>query len=186
MAIFNVGEPKKDMLAGIPVEGSDETAVSVMDPASMEPAAKIDDDFHGWLLGQASALRQRRYFSLDWDHLAEELEEMAAANRRELLRRLTTLLEHLLKLQYQPAEVPRRGRSWRLTVRRNRIEIKRILAESPGLKGRLVELVSEVYLDARANAGTAAGLNRHQWEQLYPSDNPWMIDEALADDLFPA
>jgi Domain of unknown function DUF29 len=44
----------------------------------------IEEDFHGWLLGQAAALRAQDYEELDWDHLAEELEIMGARERREL------------------------------------------------------------------------------------------------------
>jgi hypothetical protein len=61
----------------------------------------IEDDFHGWLLDQAAALRARDYESLDWDHLAEELETMGARERRELNERLKNLLLHLLKFKYQ-------------------------------------------------------------------------------------
>jgi Domain of unknown function DUF29 len=80
----------------------------------------IDDDLHGWLLAQASALRSQRYKSLDRNNLAEELEAMAAAQRRELLERLTTMLAHLLKLRYQPQEVPQRGRNWLQSLSRIR------------------------------------------------------------------
>ena len=108
--------------------------------AQEAPAVRIEDDYHGWLLDQASVLRHHRHSSLDWSNLAEELEAMAAAERRELLRRLTTLLAHLLKFQYQP-EV-RRERSRKLTIVRSRTEIKRLLDYSPGLKGQLTEYVA--------------------------------------------
>jgi hypothetical protein len=147
---------------------------------------RVTNDFHGWLLDQAAALRNRNTLRLDWEHLAEELEAMAAAERRELLRRLTTLFEHLLKLNHQVEEVSRRGRQWRLTVTRTRTEIKRLLAQSPSLKGQLNEFVIETYADARAIAGEAMGLPRHQWQLSLPQENPWTVDQALADDFFPA
>lgn len=52
------------------------------------PSIKIDDDFQGWLLDQAATLRDRRYPSLDLEHLAEELEDMAA-RRREALQSIS-------------------------------------------------------------------------------------------------
>lgn len=149
-------------------------------------AIKIDDDFHGWLLSQASALRRERYGSLDWEHLAEELEAMAAAERRELLRRLTTLFAHLLKIQQQPQELQRRGRSWKLTVLRTRTEINRLLAQSPGLKGQLEEFAKEAYTDARRHAGEEMNLARHDWERILPANAPWSIDDALDFDFIPS
>ncbi len=141
------------------------------------PSVNIDDDFHGWLLDQATVLRNRNAFALDWDHLAEELEAMAAADRRELLARLTTLFEHLLKLAYQPEEVPKRGRGWKATLVRTRNEIRRILADSPGLKGRLVEFAEETYADALDIV--------HQFVAELPDKSPWPVEQALNRDFFP-
>ena len=149
-------------------------------------AIKIEDDFHGWLLGQASALRRERYGSLDREHLAEELEAMAAAERRELLRRLTTLYAHLLKIQQQPHEVQRRGRSWKLTILRSRTEIHRLLAQSPGLKGQMKEFAKEAYMDARRHAGEEMNLARHDWERMLPMDAPWSVENALDLDFLPS
>src|ERR1700730_17973075 len=59
------------------------------------PAGKLVDEFYDWLLDQASALRNRQFNSLDCDNLAEELEAMAAEQRREIRKHLTNLLLHL-------------------------------------------------------------------------------------------
>jgi hypothetical protein len=59
-------------------------------PASVQSMVKIDDDFHGWLLAQASALRQQHYSLLDWDHLADELEATAARDGASLKSVLRT------------------------------------------------------------------------------------------------
>jgi hypothetical protein len=48
--------------------------------------AKRGEDHHGWLLEQAALLRSERHDSLDWSNLAEELEAMAAAQRRKIKR----------------------------------------------------------------------------------------------------
>lgn len=56
-------------------------------------------DFYAWLNQQAQVLRSRESESLDWDHLAEEIEAMAAGEKRELTSHLKTLLVHLLKLE---------------------------------------------------------------------------------------
>ncbi|MBV8775078.1 MAG: DUF29 domain-containing protein [Deltaproteobacteria bacterium] len=151
----------------------------------MESKVKITNDFHGWLLDQASALRERQLSLLDWDDLAEELEAMAATERRELLRRLTTLFEHLLKLAYQPNELAKRGNGWRRTVVNSRIEIERLLGQSPGLKGHLPQFAIDAYLAGRQKAGVAMGLRRQQWEALLPGANPWSLERSLEPDFFP-
>lgn len=106
---------------------------------------------------------------------------MAAAERRELLRRLTTLLGHLLKLRYQPR--PRNERSRILTVVRSRTEIIRLLRDSPGLKGQLEGLVADAYADARRETGIEIGLARRDWEQLFPKQCPWSVDLILDEDF---
>jgi hypothetical protein len=75
----------------------------------------LKTDFHGWLLEHAAALRARDYESLDWYHLAEELELMGAPERRELRSELKTLLLHLLKLKFQPGQL-HRHHSWRNSI----------------------------------------------------------------------
>jgi Domain of unknown function DUF29 len=106
---------------------------------------------------------------------------MAATDRRELQRRLTTLFEHLLRLAYQPNELPRRGNGWRRTVVNSRIEIERLLGQSPGLKGRLDEFAVDAYNAGRRKAETAMG-----GQVELPQHSPWSIDQALENSFFPA
>ncbi|WP_338070450.1 DUF29 domain-containing protein [Bathymodiolus platifrons methanotrophic gill symbiont] len=72
-------------------------------------------DFYGWTQEQAALLKAGRLSDLDIDNLLEEVETMGRSEKRELDSRLTVLLIHLLKWQYQPV---RRGRSGQLTIRR--------------------------------------------------------------------
>jgi sugar (pentulose or hexulose) kinase len=57
-------------------------------------------DFVRWAEAQAAALRAAAragaILPLDWEHLAEEVEDLAQSQRRELRSRLGTILEHLL------------------------------------------------------------------------------------------
>lgn len=119
----------------------------------------IDNDFHGWLLDQAAALRARDYESLDWDHLAEELELMGARERRELKDRLITLQEHLLKLKFEPTEVHRHN-SWRNTIEETRERIGDILQDSPGIfQGKPEQMLAETY--ERSRKAAARHLDSH-------------------------
>jgi hypothetical protein len=164
------------------VERKTATAATKTDAAMPAGASvRIGDDFHGWLLEQASALRNRRHLALDYENLAEELDAIAAAERRELLRRLTTLLGHLLKLRYQPR--PRSERSRVLTVLRSRTEVNRMLRQSPGLKGQLERLIAEAYSDARRETRIELGLARSEWNKLFPEQCPWSADLILHEDF---
>src|SRR5258708_20069305 len=59
---------------------------------NMGPSVQIENDFHGWLLDQAAALRGRNNFALDYDALAEELEAMAKREQREGKKHLKNML----------------------------------------------------------------------------------------------
>jgi hypothetical protein len=160
-----------------PIYESANASLSEATFVQVGPSVNIEDDFHGWLLNQASALRNRNTIALDWDNLAEELEGMAAAERRELLKRLVTLFEHLLKLAYQPDEVFQHGRYWVITVIRTRQEIQDLLNDNPGLKGRLAELAEKAYPRAAKIV--------YQFVANLPEQNPWSIDQALNEELIP-
>ena len=60
-------------------------------------------DFHAWTQEQAAKLKSGRLSELDIGHLMEELESMGATERREIISRLTVLITHLLKWQFQPS-----------------------------------------------------------------------------------
>ena len=69
---------------------------------------------------------------------------MGRQERRELTNQLALLLGHLLKWQHQPEK---RSNSWLATIREQRTQIKRILADSPSLKSYLEEAFLLSYQD---------------------------------------
>jgi len=92
-------------------------------------------DFFEWTREQAAALRSVAAGGNarpDYEHLIEEVEALGIALRHELGGRISTIIAHLAKLQYSPADLPRAG--WRATVRRERLEIERLLEQSPRLR----------------------------------------------------
>ena len=145
---------------------------------------RVEDDFHAWLLEQAALLRNKQFQLLDWSNIAEELEAMAGAQRRELLRRLATIFEHMLKIEYQPEERRERGR--RSTIVKSRTAIERLLEESPGMKGQLEDLAEKAYADGCKYAGTDLGFARREWEKTFPRKSPWTLKQILDEDFFPS
>ena len=139
---------------------------------------RYEEDLYAWSLQQAALLRARRADSLDWDHLAEEIEWMVGRDRRELKNRLRIILLHLLKWQGQPA---RRGASWRKTLRTQRGHIKDLLQESPSLRRLAPELIREAYPDAVKDAVDETGLPAER----FPSSCPYAPDDVLNEDHLP-
>ena len=43
-----------------------------------------DTDFYAWTQTQATALRAKESKTLDWDHLAEEIESLGRSDRRAI------------------------------------------------------------------------------------------------------
>ena len=80
-----------------------------------------EQDFYAWTQEQAALLKFGRLAELDVQHLIEELENMGASEKRELISRLEILLIHLLKWQYQPAL---QSRSWLLTIEEQRLQLE--------------------------------------------------------------
>src|SRR5439155_17853134 len=91
-----------------------------------------------WAQEQADLLRAGKLSSIDIPHIAEEIEDVGKSEQRALASRMTVLLAHLLKWQYQSA---RRGSSWRRTIEAQREDIVYTLTESPSLKPKLSDPV---------------------------------------------
>ncbi len=75
-----------------------------------------DEDFFAWTKEQAEGLRSAAQGgsnrALDWENLAEEIEDLARSQLHVArAARSRRIIEHLLKLEYSPATDPRRG--WR-------------------------------------------------------------------------
>jgi hypothetical protein len=104
-----------------------------------------ETDTAAWSEHQAAALRAAAHGGsnqlLDWDNLAEEIEELAKSLRRRLRSQIGRIIQHQVKLEYSPAIDPRKG--WRRTIRLARLDIDRILEESPSLKREIPRLIEK-------------------------------------------
>jgi hypothetical protein len=84
---------------------ADETGTPTYQDAAGRLHLKVDydTDFYGWTQAQAAALRAHESKTLDWDHLAEEIESLGQRDRDAIESQLVRLLLLLLKLTYDPA-----------------------------------------------------------------------------------
>jgi hypothetical protein len=72
-------------------------------------APLYEQDFHAWAKAPADLLRAGRYSDLDLEHLIEEVDDLGDALKRSVRSRIRTIIEHLLKLEHWPAQLPRGG-----------------------------------------------------------------------------
>ncbi|MEG4572268.1 DUF29 domain-containing protein [Microcoleus sp. N3A4] len=105
-----------------------------------------ETDFYAWTQEQAKLLRKCQWSQLDLPNLIEEIESLGKQERQELRNRLSILLGHLLKWQYQPQQ---RSRSWLSTIRVQRRDTQRLIQDNPSLKPYLQEAFQEAYQNGR-------------------------------------
>ena len=117
-------------------------------------ATLYDADFYQWTQDQAAKLRrlmaERANIDLDFERLAEEIEDAGGSDKKQVKSRLTTVLEHMLKIAYSPAYEPLNG--WRGTVRVQRRDLLATLDQSPSLRRVVREEFDRAYSDAAEDA----------------------------------
>ena len=135
-------------------------------------------DIFAWANEQAALLRAGRFSEIDVAHIAEEIEDVGKSERRELASRMSVLLAHLLKWQYQSE---RRGSSWQRTIREQRRALNAQLRATPSLKATLSDpnWWESIWADAVAKAIDETGLD------VFPDDCSWSIDQILSADFYP-
>ena len=135
-----------------------------------------DTDFYGWTQEQSQVLLSRDWSRLDIEHLIEEVESLGKQQRQELRSRLSVVLGHLLKWEFQPQC---RSRSWLATLRIQRRDITRLLKDNPSLKPYLEQSVKDAYDNGRDLAMAETDLPGSR----FPVESPYSFDVAL-DALF--
>jgi hypothetical protein len=139
---------------------------------------RYEQDFYAWTMENADLIRKGKLADLDLEHIAEELETMGRSERRELLSRLTVLLAHLLKWQYQPE---RRSTSWQLTLKVQRRDANRVLEDNPSLKAQRAELLADAYRTAVLIAASETNLAEH----AFPSHCAFTFEQVLDEAFLP-
>ena len=71
--------------------------------ARTELADLYEHDYYAWTGTQAQALRERKISGLDWENLAEEVEDLGKAERHRLESHFEWLLIHLAQMEISAA-----------------------------------------------------------------------------------
>jgi hypothetical protein len=135
-------------------------------------------DFYGWTQEQASLLRAGRLTDIDIENLIEEVETMGRSEKRELSSRLTVLLVHLLKWRYQAF---RRGVSWELTIKNQRLDLNEVINDNPSLKPEILNILDFSYRKARNTAAKETKITL----SVFPDQCPWSFDLIMDDFFYP-
>jgi len=143
-----------------------------------------DTDYAEWARRNAELLRTGDYAALDVAHLLEELDDMGKSERRELENRLTILIAHLLKWQYQLPQLAERwrefdGRSSRSTIIEQRDRLGKRLRKTPSLHAVVTDILPEVYADALALAAKESGLPEVTFPERCPYSEAQLLDESF-------
>lgn len=135
-------------------------------------------DVVAWAREQAALLRSGKFSEIDFENIAEEIEDVGKSEQRELASRMAVLIAHLLKWHYQPSH---RGSSWEKTIKAQRKDVLYALKESPSLKAKLndAEWYDVIWSKAVALAASETGLAD------LPDECLWSVSEVLATDFWP-
>ena len=153
------------------------------------PDTLYEQDFYRWTQEQAKALRalaaQGANAPVDWENVAEEIESLGRSDRWEIIHRLATVVEHLLKLEYSPAREPRAG--WKDTVQRGRVTVEALIAESPSLRPELPAMAASAWkLGSKLARVSFSSYGETEAARRAAQTNiPYTADQILAETWFP-
>lgn len=139
---------------------------------------RYEQDIVAWAIEQAALLRAGNLSALDFEHIAEEIEDVGKSEQRELAHRMTVLLAHLLKWRFQPG---RQGASWQRAIKEQRRALAVALRKTPSLRKALTDpdWVTGAWADAVSKSAEDTGLD------LFPESCPWTMEQVLDLEFYP-
>ena len=139
---------------------------------------KHDEDVYGWAIHTANLLRNKEMNDVDFENIIEEMEVLGRSEQHELTNRLSLVIMHLLKWQYQSEK---RTRSWKLTLEEQRLQAAACLEVSPSLKSQLDEILGKAYKIGKIKALKETELD----EKVFPQQCPYTFEEIMNDAFYP-
>ena len=101
-------------------------------------AETYSKDFYSWVVSQTEALVELREFvsrqrfdgKVDWDHLIEEVEDLANQKLDAIAILMENVIGHLLYIESRPTDTACQG--WLREITNWRMQIRRLIAKNPG------------------------------------------------------
>ena len=156
--------------------------MSAINPKPYSVLPLYERDYYLWAQEQARALTEHRPDQIDWENLAEEVDDLARRNADALEGHCETLIEHLLKIAIAPESIRKNNqRLWRTSVRNARHKIRILLRRNPSLRSRSEELFGDAWPIARNNALAKLDLD----EESIPEEPLFKFAQAFDDQFEP-
>ena len=137
-----------------------------------------ETDVYGWAVHTAQLLKEKKMSEVDFNGIIEEIEALGRSEKHELINRLSLVIAHLLKWQFQPNM---RGHSWIYTIKEQREQAKIHWRDNPGLKRKLDEILSDAYRIALSRAAKETSLD----EKAFPAECPYTFEQIMNDEFYP-
>lgn len=141
-----------------------------------------EDDFYAWTQLQAKELRRfarsRPNLPLDLPHIAEEIADLGKNLRDSMRSWARHIIEHLLLLEYSPAQEPRRGWTAEIVNLRSEIEDRLTPSLHRDVKRRLPLLYDRARGDLRKKL---APYGEAHIADRFPERCPYSLDQVLGD-----
>lgn len=135
-----------------------------------------DQDFYLWTQAQAAALRARAGdTALDYEHLAEEVEDLGSAQRNKAESFIRLILQHLYKLQACPDAQP--VGHWRVEIENGRADLERVLAGA--IRREMMDNLDRIH--ARAAKIAQTDIANHAPGAVVASDQRWTLPQILGE-----
>src|SRR5215217_786908 len=135
-------------------------------PTEQPVGASYEQDLYTWAFEQARFVRDGCWDAIDRKNLGEEIESLGREQFAKLESALRVLLMHMLKWDHQPE---RRTRSWALSIKAQRIAVRRLMDINPALAPRVPEAIRFGYEAARVEAARETELD----EDIFPQQCPY-------------
>jgi len=136
-------------------------------------SALYDCDYYAWVREQVDALRRRRLEDVDWENVAEEIEDLGRSEKRALRSQLARLVEHLLKIDRAATRVRSASlRGWEVSVRSARRTVVEPPDQNPSLQAELRNIFARAYLDGRDQPLASLKLP----DSAIPETPPWSAE----------
>lgn len=128
-----------------------------------------EQDILLWVEETVAKLKAHDFENLDLENLIEEVESLGISQKKELISRLITLLEHLLKRLY--VDLPYDYNRWERTIRNQRNGLQVLLKQVPSLKTRWYESFADAWEIALKTV-------REEYRQVDFPDQ-WQFDQEI-------
>jgi Domain of unknown function DUF29 len=144
----------------------------------MNKSSLYNQDFYAWTKHTVSLLRQGKFKEVDVEYIAEEIQGIGDSEKRAFINRLSLVIAHLLRWQFQGHK---RSNSWVYTLREQRLKLKYLLKKSPSLQRALSEMLELAYEIATLKAARQTGLD----SSCFPEECIYSLEQCLDDHFYP-